>query len=88
MSATYVPLTPPPSLDGSPPSSTQGVWLVQGKKANKAFRSALSLHREEANLSEETVSENDPKVNTQCNVTQEEGHHDLADQRQHHDSSR
>jgi len=31
---------------------TTRVWFVQGKKNNQAFRTALALHRENANLSE------------------------------------
>lgn len=31
---------------------TTQVWFVQGKAANKAFRSALQLHRENATVGE------------------------------------
>lgn len=34
------------------------VWFVQGKKANKNFRSALALHRENATI-QETDGEKD-----------------------------
>lgn len=47
------------------------VWFVQGKKANKEFRSALSLHRENATLSEKDVEQADP----QPDVNKEEGQH-------------
>lgn len=42
---------PNPDLQHGFSSPTQ-VWFVQGKKNNKAFRTALSLHRENADLSE------------------------------------
>jgi hypothetical protein len=80
MTATYVPLSPPPSLNGSPTSATQGVWLVQGKKANKTFRSALSLHRETANLSEDKAKD-DTKIDIESHVSQEAGYHGTTDKR-------
>lgn len=70
--AVLVPLAPP----NSPKSDhgvSQAVWFVQGKKANKAFRSALSLHRENATLSE-VQSKDDEKAGPQHDGTEEEGH--------------
>jgi hypothetical protein len=32
------------------------VWFVQGKENNKAFRTALSLHRENATLNPESAN--------------------------------
>jgi len=43
------------------------IWFVQGKKNNKAFRTALSLHRENATLHPETanVEEKHPQCHEQ-----------------------
>jgi len=68
----------PTNSDGLSPQTpihpTQ-VWFVQGKKNNKAFRSALSLHRENATLHPETanVQETYPK-----RVINEETKHDVV----------
>lgn len=70
--AELVPLAPPNSPkaeDGVSPA----VWFVQGRKANKAFRSALALHREDATLSE-VQGTHDEKADTQHDVPKEEGH--------------
>jgi len=40
---------------------TTRVWFVQGKANNKAFRTALSLHRENADLSEANKENIPPK---------------------------
>lgn len=37
------------------------VWFVQGKKANKNFRSALAIHRENATLTETDGKKDDPQ---------------------------
>jgi hypothetical protein len=42
--------------NGVPPSIPTQVWIVQGKAQNKAFRTALSLHRENATLNPETAN--------------------------------
>lgn len=47
---TLTPPLTPISEHGVRPTQ---VWFVQGKKANRAFRSALALHREDASLQEE-----------------------------------
>lgn len=70
--AVLVPLAPP----NSPKSDhgvSQAVWFVQGKKANKAFRSALALHRENATLSE-VQGQDHEKAGPQHDQSQEAGH--------------
>lgn len=55
------------------------VNLVQGKKANKAFRTALALHRENATLQEKSLSddkENEQQTNSQRVIAKEEGYDD------------
>jgi len=47
-------------MDTTQPASQQNgvptqVLLISGKKANQAYRTALSLHRENASLSESTI---------------------------------
>lgn len=64
---TLSPLTPPQT-----PKSDHGVrpttiYLVSGKKNNKAFRSALALHRENASLQEDLPQTHDEKENPQYN---------------------
>lgn len=72
-----MPLTPPstpplaPQRNGLP---TQ-VWFVQGKAANKAFRTALSLHRENATLSEnkENIPPDVKEADPQRDLNKEKG---------------
>lgn len=58
------------------------VILVTGKKKNKAFRTALQLHRENASLQESQIVEktHDEKENPQHDVPKEEGHDAWSDQ--------
>ena len=61
------------------------VWFRKGKKADQEFRSALSLHRENATLSEnkENVPPHDvKKADTQHDEPEETGHD--AQLHQHH----
>lgn len=69
------PLTPPQT-----PKSEHGVrpttlYLVSGKKNNKAFRSALALYRENATIQEDLPQTHDDKENPQCNIEKEEGYY-------------
>jgi len=50
------PSPPPQQNNGVPPILPVQVWFVQGKAQNKAFRTALSLHRENATLHPETAN--------------------------------
>lgn len=63
-----------PNSDGLSPQTPihpTKVWFVQGKKNNKAFRTALSLHRENATLNPQAnVEEKHPK----CHESQEARH--------------
>ena len=76
------PLTPPRtpiSEHGVRPTS---VFFLQGKKANKDFRSALALHRQNAQENLETLvpkdsQENDSQEHTQPDLDEEEGHDDV-----------
>lgn len=58
-------------------ASTNGVptqiYLVSGKKANKAFRTALSLYRENASLQESQIlpKTHDEKENPQHDIGKE-----------------
>jgi len=53
----------PDGLSPQTPIQPTQVWFVQGKKNNQAFRTALSLHRENATLNPSTadVEEKHPK---------------------------
>jgi len=65
-------MTQPESENGKQTVRETQVWWVQGKKANKDFRSALSFHRENATLSETGSNE---KADPEHDVYEEEGHH-------------
>lgn len=58
---------------------------VSGKKANRAFRSALKLHRENATLSESQIlppkgEKDDDTKHPQQDIGKEAGHNDDVDQ--------
>lgn len=70
---TLSPPNSPKSEHGVRPTT---VWFVQGKKNNKAFRSALALYREDATLSankENIPPEDDKAKDPGCDHGQEEG---------------
>jgi len=66
-----------PSLETVPSAPTNArpttLWLVSGKNNNKAFRSALALHRENASLQEayDGPKTHDEKENPQRDVPKE-----------------
>lgn len=68
-------LTPPLSPKSEHGVRPTTVWFVQGKKANKAFRSALALHREETSISETHLPKtHDEKENPQHDVPEKAGY--------------
>lgn len=74
------PLTPPQSPISEHGVRPTSVFFVQGKKANKAFRSALALHRQNAQENLEALlprEEDDSQANPQPHVDKEEGHDDV-----------
>lgn len=77
--STQSPLTPPQSPISEHGVRPTTVWFVQGKKNNKAFRTALSLHRENCTLSENKENippeAHDKEKDTGCDESQEAGHH-------------
>ena len=72
-------MTQPDSQDAVRPTEARPtqVWFVQGKKANKDFRSALALHRQEATLYE---ARNVNKVNPEQDEPQETQHNVAVDE--------
>lgn len=69
--STQTPITPPQSPKADHGVRPTEIWFVQGKKANKAFRTALSLHREDASLSEDLPKTHDEKENPEHDVPKE-----------------
>lgn len=76
------PLTPPQTPKSEHGVRPTSVFFLQGKKANKAFRSALSLHRQNAQENLETlvspeIQENDSQEHTQPDFDEKEGYDDV-----------
>jgi len=55
--------TPNPAQYATEKVQPTKVWFVQGKEANKNFRSALALHRENATLQETDEHQDDSQQN-------------------------